>query len=81
MEEIQIDKAYHSTGIFSGFFSWLLHVLPHKEIEIVEAYAHKENVKSQGILQHLGLTPVGENKNGSCYRYRGEYRTLLRKYS
>ena len=46
MEEIQIEKTHQGTGIFSAFFCWLLAQLPDK-IEAVEAYALKQNQKSQ----------------------------------
>lgn len=79
MEEIQIEKSFHGKGIFSAFYSWLVQQLP-CGIEIVEAYAHKKNVKSQGILEHLGLKQIGESKNGNSYHYRGEYSDLRNKY-
>ena len=79
MEEIQIEKSYQGTGIFSAFYSWLVYQLPN-DIECVEAYAHKKNIKSQGILEHLGLKQLGESKNGNSYHYIGEYINLKNKY-
>jgi len=79
MEEIQIEKSYRGTGIFSAFYSWLVYQLPN-DIECVEAYAHKKNFKSQGILEHLGLKQLGESKNGNSYHYIGEYINLKNKY-
>lgn len=38
----------------------------------VEAYAHKDNIKSQMILSHLGLYKNGENKNGTSYHFVGK---------
>lgn len=79
MEEIQLRKAYHGTGVFGAFYRWLLPQLP-ADPETVQAYAHKENAKSQGILSHLGLTPAGENENGRTIFYRGEYAKLRERY-
>lgn len=79
MEEIQIEKTYHGTGIFSTFYSWLVRQLPN-DIKTVEAYAHKQNTKSQRILEHLGLHRIGENKNGNSYFYKGKYQNLLNQY-
>ena len=46
----------------------------------VFSFTSKQNQKSQGILEHLGLDQVGENKNGSCYHYKGDYKKLHDKY-
>lgn len=79
MEEIQIIKEYQGTGIFNAFFRWLVRQLP-KDILYVEAYAHKNNIRSQGILNYLGLTESGENNNGNSFYYKGRYADLLSKY-
>ena len=80
MEEIQIQKAFQGTGLFSAFYKWLVQQLPNNLL-YVEAYAHKQNYKSQAVLEHLGLVRSGENKNGLSFRYKGDYADLLRKYS
>ena len=80
MEEIQIEKAFQGTGLFSEFYNWLIKSLP-KNIMYVEAYANKKNLKSQSILKHLGLVESGENKNGNSFYYKGKYADLLNKYS
>lgn len=79
MEEIQIDKTCHGTGLFSAFFSWLVRCLP-SDTESVEAYAHKKNKKSQGVLEHMGLKQIGESKNGNSYYYQGNYTSLIKKF-
>ena len=80
MEEIQIEKAFQGTGLFSEFYNWLIKSLP-KNIMYVEAYANKKNLKSQSILKHLGLVESGENKNGNSFYFKGAYVNLLNKYS
>lgn len=80
MEEIQIRKVYQGTGLFSEFYKWLLKQLP-MDIIHVEAFANKKNYKSQAILSHLGLSCVGENKNGNSFYYKGDYADLMSKYS
>ena len=79
MDEIQIKWEYQGAGVFSSFYSWLIQRLP-AAIQSVEAFTSKQNQKSQGILEHLGLDQVGENKNGSCYHYKGDYKKLHDKY-
>ena len=80
MEEIQIKKEFQGTGLFSEFYNWLIKNLP-KDIMYVEAYANKNNYKSQSVLKHLGLVELGENKNGNSFYYKGAYVNLLNKYS
>ncbi len=75
MEEMQLARDYQGKGLFRALYRWLLPQLPEGILQ-VEAYAHKSNIKSQGILEHLGLSRCGENENGSSYHYRGEYATL-----
>lgn len=80
MEDIQIIKEFHGTGLFSDFYRWLIKSLP-KNIMYVEAYANKKNIKSQNVLKHLGLVECGENKNGKSFYFKGKYVDLLNIYS
>lgn len=80
MEEIQFNKEYHGTGLFRRLYSYIYEIIP-KETPYVEAYAHKQNQKSQSILKHLGLQIIGENKNGNSYHFRGGCRETLKKYN
>ena len=79
MEEIQIRRKYHGTGVFQAFYAWFLPLLP-CDVQKVEAYAHKKNVKSQGILTHLGLSPVNDNDHGQTVHYRGDFSALLERF-
>ena len=80
MDEIQIKQEYQGAGVFSAFYSWLIQRLP-IALQTVEAYANKLNEKSQSILEHLGLSQVGESKNGSSFHYKGDYKRLHDKYN
>lgn len=75
MEEIQCKPEYHGTGVFRQLYHFLFHRIP-ATVTTVEAFANKENTKSQGILHHLGLRRIGENQGGGCYHYRGSYQTM-----
>ena len=79
MEEIQIEKAHQGKGLFRKLYTWLLPQLP-RDIESVGAYSHKVNVRSQAILESLGLERAEENSDGDFYRYEGKYARLLEKY-
>lgn len=80
MEEIQFKPAYHGSGLFGDLYRYLIPRLP-ADIQAVEAYADKRNKKSLGVLAHLGLTVIGENKNGISYRLRGSYAELKSRYA
>lgn len=79
MEEIQIPKEFQGTGVFSALYRWLLPQLP-EDLQRVQAYANKQNSKSQAILEHLGLKQVGENKSGKSFYYEGTYENLRKRY-
>lgn len=75
MEEIQIQPEYQGSGLFRRMYLWLEHQLPAGLLD-AEAYSHKSNRKSQAVLEHLGLERIGENPNGTSWRYRGPLRML-----
>mgnify|MGYP002519291598 CR=1 FL=1 len=79
MEEIQFKEAYHGSGLFGDLYRYLLPRLP-ADIQAVEAYADKRNAKSLSVLGHLGLTVIGENKNGISYHLHGNFARLKEKY-
>lgn len=79
MEEIQVKPHYQGSGIFRGLYRWLEDKIP-EHVIYAEAYSNKENLKSQGILEHMGLERAGENKSGSSYLYRGNCRELWNSF-
>ncbi len=80
MEEIQFKPEYRGCGLFAELYKYLITIIP-IETEYVDAFAEKRNTKSQEILKHLGLNIIGENKNGKCFHFKGEYKALLERYS
>ena len=80
MEEVQITPQFQGKNLFRKLFGFVFSILP-GNIETVEAYANKQNIKSQKILQRLGLQQIGESKDGNSYHYRGEYASLVDWYS
>lgn len=75
MEEIQITAEHQGSGLFRSFYVWLLNELK-DDIQFVEAYAHKSNVKSQSILKYLGLEACGEKTNDKHFHFKGKYTDL-----
>ena len=80
MEDIQIKVSYQGKyNIFRTLYGLVLEHIT-EEIRVVEAYAHKKNTKSIGILEKLGLSIIGENKTGISYHFSGTYVDLLKWY-
>lgn len=80
MEEVHIRGAYQGRcNIFRTLYGFVLEHI-NEEIHFVEAYANKKNIKSIKILNKLGLSIVGENKNGISYHLRGTYKDLVKWY-
>ena len=79
MEEIQFIPGYQGKGVFQKLYAHLAKIVP-GDVPFVEAYAHKNNFKSQAILTHLGLQIDGEGKNGNTYHYRGNCQKMLDRY-
>ena len=72
MEEIQLQREMQGRGVFEAFFQWLLPKLP-VDVQWVEAYAHRENLKSQGILNHLGLARINSAEPCDFLHYKGDF--------
>lgn len=72
MEEIQFKPQYQGTGLFRQLYFYLLSRIP-LDTEFVEAYSHKNNIKSQSILAHFGLEKTKEPPDGYFYHYKGRY--------
>ncbi len=79
MEEIQFKSEYQGKGIFRKLYGFLIENIG-GEVKYVEAYANIANHKSIGILEKLGLSKIGMNKNGRCYHYKGNYSGLIKWY-
>ena len=79
MEEIQIKPEYQGKNVFRKLYGFLIENIS-KDILFVEAYANIANNKSIGILEKLGLSKIGTNKNGRCFHFKGNYSDLLKWY-
>lgn len=80
MDEIQFKKEYQGCGLFAELYHYLTTIIP-VQTKYVDAFSRKENLKSQRILEHLGLSVVGESKNGKSLYFQGEYKTVFERYS
>ena len=80
MEEIQLIPRVQGTGLFRAIYAEVLPRLPDTVVR-VEAYAHKDNLHSQGILSHLGLSMLGDGADQDIRHWRGDFRTFLQKFN
>lgn len=79
MEEIQLKPEYHGTNVFRALYGFLIENIS-GDMVYTEAYANTANSKSAAILEHLGLSKIGMNKNGKSYHFRGLYADLVKWY-
>ena len=79
MEEIQFLPRYFGSGLFEALYSYLMDVVP-PDTRSVEAYVHRVNAKSRGILAHLGLTEVPDGSDSEILKYRSEMNALRARY-
>jgi len=71
MDEIQIAEVYQGDGImFPALIAALLRD-PAVSGATLRSYANRQNTKSQGILQRMGLAVVGETERGFRFEGRG----------
>lgn len=74
------DKYQGKHNLFRRLYGFLFDNIQNEPV-YVEAYADKRNKKSIGILTRLGLSIIGENKNGISFQFRGKYEDLLKWYN
>ena len=79
MEEIQFKPEYQGKGVFRELYGFILNNIKN-DLEFVEAYANVNNRKSVGILEKLGLSNTGLNKNGHSYHFKGRFVDLIKWY-
>lgn len=80
MEEIQFKPEYQGKGVFRGLYAFALKNIK-RDLKFVEAYASINNQKSICILEKLGLSNIGLNKNGRSYHFKGEFSDLVKWYN
>ena len=78
VEELQIDSQYQGTTLLYSLIRFLCPVLP-GDAETIGAYAHKKNLRSQNVIQKLGLEKTPEKDDGDFEFYRGDLRPIKAK--
>ena len=79
MEEIQFKSDYQGKGIFRELYGFALKNI-RMDLESVVAFASINNYKSIGILEKMGLSNTGFNKNGRSYRFEGRFVDFIKWY-
>jgi hypothetical protein len=80
VEELQLKKKFQRTRMFYLLCKHLMSVLP-SDISIVEAYALKNNLNSQGIMQYLGMDFVSHEEKFSLVHLRGSAQKIKQRFS
>ena len=81
IEELQIKKEYQKTLLFHRLCKHLLSVVP-KDLQTIEAYAHKQNENSIHMMQKLGMEVCDPDPDSPFVHMKGvvgKIRTFLKK--
>ena len=76
-EELQLKKEHHCTLTFYRFCKYFIGTLP-ADIEHVEAFAERRNIKSQKLMQRLGMELI--DSNAEFVHLRGEADEMIKNF-
>ena len=79
VEELQLKKKFQRTRMFYFLCKHLMSILP-SDISIVEAYALKNNLNSQGIMQYLGMDFVPHESEFPLVHLRGSAQKIKERF-
>ena len=79
VEELQLKKKFQRTRMFYFLCKHLMSVLS-SDISIVEAYALKNNLNSQGIMQYLGMEFVPHEVGFPLVHLRGSAEKIKERF-
>jgi hypothetical protein len=79
VEELQLKKKFQRTRMFYFLCKHLMSILP-SDISIVEAYALKNNLNSQGIMQYLGMDFVPHESEFPLVHLRGSVEKIKERF-
>ena len=79
VEELQLKKKFQRTRMFYFLCKHLMSILP-SDISIVEAYALKNNLNSQGIMQYLGMEFVPHEIGFPLVHLRGSAQKIKERF-
>ncbi len=77
VEEIQLRSQYRLTGMFAKLIRVLKKVIS-EDTQWIEAYAHKNNLHSQSIMQSLGMECIEETE--ALLHFRGSFAKLHNRF-
>ena len=73
MDEIQLAKEFHGDGMaFPMLMGKLLRDAKEAGVRTLHSYVNRQNAKSRGIVQAMGLRQVQEKPRGYVYQGRAE---------
>ena len=79
VEELQLKKKFQRTRMFYFLCKHLMSILS-SDISIVDAYALKNNLNSQGIMQYLGMDFVPHEIGFPLVHLRGSAQKIKERF-
>ena len=79
VEELQISRDYRFSGVFKSMCRELSLQLP-KNVQFIEAYAHRENLKSLRLMEKQGMSVVDPDDASAYIHMQGSISPLLRLF-
>lgn len=79
VEELQISRDYRFSGVFKSMCRELSLQLP-QNVRFIEAYAHRENLKSLRLMEKRGMSLVDPDKTSAYIHMQGSISPLLRLF-
>lgn len=77
IEELQIEKNYHSSALLLHICRFLLEKTS-DDIAYIEAYAERENFHSQNIMCRLGMKKLDDTSDSHFLHFRGTVEKIRR---
>jgi hypothetical protein len=78
VEEVQIRRDYQASSMITALWKFMGQIIP-ADTECIEAYADYRNLKSQRLMQKLGMEPVGRTADDQYIHFRGNYPIGIKK--
>ena len=79
VEELQISRDYRFSGVFKSMCRELSLQLP-QNVRFIEAYAHRENLKSLSLMEKRGMVVVDPDDASAYIHMHGSISPLLRLF-
>lgn len=70
IEEVQLERSYQRTMTFYRLCKYLKEMIP-GNVQQIEAFAHRQNINSISLMNHLGMASIDDDGNSPFLHLRG----------